>query len=329
MIRIRVGLFLGFAMMLSCLTSSKALAASPESVPETAQLATIRSVADGDTLRVTLDSGEKTTVRLIGADAPPTKGDTAATCFAEEATAQLSKSLKVGRQIWLEKDIREEDHDGRLLRYVWVEKKSGGVYLLNETLLRDGYAVYPADETNLAYKDRLLKAELTGRAAGRGLWFACQQYLRTSTDVVAATSIPTAIPESPSGLSESEASYAYETGGIATYVGDCLVDLGEQATQYNPFSDEWVLNVAGDLACIRIAYAELQAIGPPPAFELMHSYLLQALSSFDSATYDFAYGVDNFDAASIELATSKFQDGTYYLDLANEELERIREERGL
>ena len=45
----------------------------PDGIPRTAEVATVRAIVDGDTIRVTLADGSKDTVRLIGIDTPETK----------------------------------------------------------------------------------------------------------------------------------------------------------------------------------------------------------------------------------------------------------------
>jgi len=69
------------------------------------------NVVDGDTVK--LESGE--TVRLIGIDAPETKGD----CYATEATKKLEE-LTLNKEIELEKDVSQTDRYQRLLRYIRI-----------------------------------------------------------------------------------------------------------------------------------------------------------------------------------------------------------------
>jgi len=123
-------------------------------------------VVDGDTLDARW--GERVVrVRLIGIDAPEVT--TTVECFGREATARARALVPPGTVVGLEKDVSETDRYGRLLRYVWLADGR----MLNEVLVREGYAqavTYPPD---VRYQDRLLLAQRQAREAGAGLWSAC------------------------------------------------------------------------------------------------------------------------------------------------------------
>src|SRR3712207_5109761 len=78
----------------------------PRGIPNDAESATVREIVDGDTFRVTLEDGTKDTVRLIGIDTPETRspGDPVE-CYGPEASEQLAKLLRTGREVWLETDV--------------------------------------------------------------------------------------------------------------------------------------------------------------------------------------------------------------------------------
>ena len=92
-----------------------------------AQRARVRSVTDGDTLRVRL-AGEKdsTPVRLLGIDTPESRRpNTPVECGAKEASAALKRlalSKGRGRRVTLRSDPSQDDEDryGRKLGYVGV-----------------------------------------------------------------------------------------------------------------------------------------------------------------------------------------------------------------
>ncbi len=120
----------------------------------------VAEVIDGDT--IVLATGEH--VRYIGINAPePTNAE----CYAREATAKNAE-LVAGRPVRLEKDTRETDDYGRLLRYVYVDD-----LFVNGELVRLGYArarVYPPD---VRYTDLLAELEREAQGNARGLWSAC------------------------------------------------------------------------------------------------------------------------------------------------------------
>lgn len=123
-------------------------------LPNTSSV-TVARIVDGDTVDI---SGGKR-VRYIGVDTPET-GD----CFGSESTKK-NKELVLDKEVRLEKDVSETDKYGRLLRYVWA-----GEIMVNEEMVRQGYAkvfTYPPD---VKYADRFVAAEREARANKRGLW---------------------------------------------------------------------------------------------------------------------------------------------------------------
>lgn len=108
--------------------------------PVEAELVTVLSITDGDTLTVALAGGGSDTVRLIGINTPES-----AECFADEATAVLTALVPPGSQIAMTVDASDRDQFDRLLRYLWVGQMS-----VNEEMVRRGAAIarrYPPDTT--------------------------------------------------------------------------------------------------------------------------------------------------------------------------------------
>jgi micrococcal nuclease len=142
----------------------------PETTPTITpgrQAARVVRVVDGDTIDVEL-SGATLRVRYIGMDTPETVDPRRPVgCFGPEATAR-NRALAEGRQVELEKDVSETDSFGRLLRYVYVDGA-----MVNETLLREGYAQVSTFPPDVRYVDRFLAAQREAREANRGLWGAC------------------------------------------------------------------------------------------------------------------------------------------------------------
>ncbi len=126
--------------------------------------ARVSRVIDGDTIE--LEGGRK--VRYIGIDTPevvdPRKP---VECFGKEAKEE-NRRLVDGRTVKLEKDVSEIDRYGRLLRYIYI-----GDVMINEALVRNGFAhasSYPPDVKN---QERLFAAEREARENNRGLWGGC------------------------------------------------------------------------------------------------------------------------------------------------------------
>ena len=131
--------------------------------PQTAQVAEVAEVVDGDTIKVWLD-GQLQGLRYIGVDTPETSFGTEP--FGPEA-ADLNSRLVLGKQALLYRDVSEVDRYGRLLRYVVVD----GVFI-NDELVRGGYAEakdYPPDTACAALFHRTQAAAQTAKA---GMWAA-------------------------------------------------------------------------------------------------------------------------------------------------------------
>ncbi len=117
----------------------------------------VQRVIDGNIFELT--DGKQ--VRLIGIDAPE-----AGEACSDESGQHLS-SLIERETVYLEKDVSETDHDGRLLRNVFVN----GVFV-NSELVYNGYAhaaEYPPDTK---YASQLADAEEDAIENEKGcLWF--------------------------------------------------------------------------------------------------------------------------------------------------------------
>ncbi|MDQ3470167.1 MAG: thermonuclease family protein [Actinomycetota bacterium] len=131
---------------------------------------TVEFVVDGDTIDVIVDGTEER-VRLLGIDTPETHVDDGPPeCYGPEAAAFTTSLLPVGTTVRLERDIVGRDDYGRLLAYVY---RADDGLLVNEELLRQGYAQPLTIEPNGILADRFVAAAVAAEAAGVGLWAAC------------------------------------------------------------------------------------------------------------------------------------------------------------
>jgi micrococcal nuclease len=144
----------------------------------------VLSVTDGDTIRVSI-GGRSTPVRYIGIDTPETVDPlTDMQCFGKEA-AEANRRLVEGKMVELEKDLSETDKYDRLLRYVYVDITGRGLVMVNEELVRLGFAKSSSYPPDVKYQDKFRLGETQARTASVGLWgSAC----------AVATSAPTAAP---------------------------------------------------------------------------------------------------------------------------------------
>ncbi len=160
-------------------------------------------------------------------------------------------------------------------------------------------------------------------AGGQGTGQAAQQV------ELAPTAVPAAQAAVTQGLSADEQAYIDEVLPIINTMSGSLETAGELFQNPRFGEDDWTLSVAAELATWRVSYDDASAIQAPPAFASMHELFLESLRLFSDASFDIANGLDTFDAALLESGASKMLQGSEYLDQASDELDRIREERGI
>jgi endonuclease YncB( thermonuclease family) len=150
-------------------------------VPRGAEPADLVNVSDGDTIRINVD-GREETLRLILIDTPETQDpNNPPECYGAEATAFLEGLLPVGSELYLETDVSERDRFGRLLRYVWLDR-GDEVYLINEAMVRSGYAAQSTFPPDVKYEERIQEAARFAREHGYGLWSACETDAKGDTN---------------------------------------------------------------------------------------------------------------------------------------------------
>lgn len=149
-------------------------------------IAKVKKVIDGDTIE--LENGQK--VRYIGIDAPETDHPSKPVqCFGKEASAK-NRELVEGKTVELEKDVSETDQYARLLRYVWL-----GDILVNEYLVKEGYAQSSSYPPDIKYQDRFIEAQRQARKEQKGLWGSyCNDWNSSFTEQLHETKSPTEPP---------------------------------------------------------------------------------------------------------------------------------------
>jgi micrococcal nuclease len=119
----------------------------------------VARVADGDTFTCT--DGRR--VRLIGIDTPELRQGES----GRQALEALSRFLPENTAVGLETDAAPRDRYSRVLAYVWV-----GSRLVNEAMVRDGWAMLYTVPPNVRHAERLEQAQREARNARAGLWSA-------------------------------------------------------------------------------------------------------------------------------------------------------------
>lgn len=129
----------------------------------------VTEVIDGDTIRVSLQDGKAETVRYIGIDTPETHHPHKGVEELGIEAGKVNSELVLHRRVRLETDVESRDRFGRLLAYVWLED-CGETTMVNETLLRKGFAMIFTIPPNLRYTALFRKAFADAREAHDGLW---------------------------------------------------------------------------------------------------------------------------------------------------------------
>jgi micrococcal nuclease len=127
---------------------------------------TVTRVIDGDTIEVNIE-GQPTKVRLIGINTPETVDPRKEVeCYGKEASARL-KELIEGKKVTLEADSTQQNTDkyGRLLRYVFLDKKN-----IDLQMVEEGYAFEYTYFMPYKYQAEFKTAEKNAQDNNLGLW---------------------------------------------------------------------------------------------------------------------------------------------------------------
>lgn len=158
---------------------SRPLFATPQPHP----VATVIDLVDGDTLVLSI-AGSEAPVRLLSIDAPEAD---LGQCFAAAASAFVAAVAPPGAVLELERDVSEADPHGRLLRYAYLPDGS----MLNEQLVRGGFARVTPEPPDQKYIERLRAAEDEAKRDGVGLWSECADDTGDALVAAPAPSSPT------------------------------------------------------------------------------------------------------------------------------------------
>jgi micrococcal nuclease len=188
-------------------------------VPASAEPVTLAGVTDGDTIGVDV-GGRIEPVRLILIDAPETHHpNDPAECFGEEATAYLGWLLSLGGTLFLEADVTNRDRYDRLLRYAWLDFGDGEAYLINEVMVRSGYAAFATFPPDLRYVEEMREAGRFAREHGYGLWSGCQTDASGDTNELSGAQKIVSVPVTDPAPAPAA---PLASGCDASYPGVCI-----------------------------------------------------------------------------------------------------------
>lgn len=139
----------------------------------------VKKIVDGDTIKVEFQN-KLESVRLIGIDTPESRINKRAYLQTREynkdaetivnlgikAKKYTNSLVESGNKVRLEFDVQQRDKYRRLLAYVWL--KNGK--MLNEEIIKNGYAQPLTIPPNVKYQNRFLKSYKYARENNLGLW---------------------------------------------------------------------------------------------------------------------------------------------------------------
>jgi micrococcal nuclease len=164
----KLAMFVCLLLLVSCQAKNPAT---------TATQVRIARVVSGQTLEVVGVAEQPnliSQVRLIGVDAP----DLRQRPWGNQSKEFLEKSIgDLDKPVMLEFDIEAKDTIGRTLAYVWKDDK-----LLNEQVVKQGYALFVERSPNHKYDQRLERAQQWARIMGQGIWSPDKPMRQTPTE---------------------------------------------------------------------------------------------------------------------------------------------------
>lgn len=168
---LRTKFFLIVALVLLCLLLILTLYAD--------EIAVVTDIVDGDTLAIEYNN-KKELINLIGIDAPEsvmnrkaeidsrTTGESLLTITSKGIDAKrfVERIVNKGDTVFIAFDAQAKDQEGKLQGYVYLSDGR----LLNEEVVRAGYAKVTASFSNPKFRDRFMEAYREARTFRRGLW---------------------------------------------------------------------------------------------------------------------------------------------------------------
>ena len=145
-----------------------------DAIPAAATPAQVVGITDGATLVITRN-GARETIGLAAVAAPATFNlGGVPECGGADATTYLSYVLRFapGGTVYLEPGLPARDAGGRAQVYVWFEL-AGEVYLVNEAMLRAGWAALEEPPPIGPYMEPLRAAARFAEGKALGVWLRC------------------------------------------------------------------------------------------------------------------------------------------------------------
>ncbi len=128
--------------------------------PTGLEVVVVAKIVDGDTFE---DEGG-TRYRTIGIDTPE-DGE-----LGDFEAAERVRRLIQGKKVQIEAGKNPRDDYGRTLAYVWMQDPSGSPVMVNQVLVREGFASYFPFRDNPRYLDEIWREQEKARKEGLRVW---------------------------------------------------------------------------------------------------------------------------------------------------------------
>ena len=121
-------------------------------------------------------------------------------------------------------------------------------------------------------------------------------------------------------IADKEVVYATKVGEDATMLSEALATIGEVSAGW-PFDQDEVLEMAGAMVVIQLAYDEYRSMkSPSDRFAATHRQWKLALVDYNKAVDRLAYGFDNTDFDAIAQATTLIERGNEHISRASDKM---------
>ena len=124
---------------------------------------TVTEILDGQSIKVH-SFGKNSTITLSGIEIP--KND----CMLIEKKERI-KALLSNMKVALESDKGNKDNSTELFHYVWLPDGR----MLNEILIKEGFAKIDTNKKNIKYMERLSFAQNSALGNNLGIWQICHK----------------------------------------------------------------------------------------------------------------------------------------------------------
>ena len=129
----------------------------------------------------------------------------------------------------------------------------------------------------------------------------------------------------------SEEINAYKSGlaeslGMVNAALEKFSDLSYEASD-NPYvmtTDSWIQDTAVVLTYLDLAIDKAYALDPPEELKGVHTEIISSMDNYKFVVDNYPSAIDNMDFDLLDECIAHMQDGSYYMQRATEEMEKLK-----